>query len=750
MLKLTAPVLLALFLLVGTALGQSLPANTIAVFNTSGAVQTNRPVSVARPFRRGEIRNFAQASINGTSLLTQTDVKNRWPDGSLKFAIVSFVIPNLPISGSVTVSFSDQSTGNNTGFLTQSQMLDAAYDFEGTITMAGASTQTASARQMLTNGAFRYWLQGPVVTAVIIEDRTPARAYDKDFGDGSKALHPIFEAWFYPASSKADVGYTVENTWTSSTALKGMRDLTYSVTLRSGLAAPATVYSQASFNHIGRSRWHKRFWIGADPPGVRIDYNLTYLVTTKAIPSYDTGVKVADALVQSWASSWQSANKSFTGSGTGLGLYSKDMNGSGENPWIGLMNTWDTIYLYTMDDRMREMSLGNADLAGRIPMHYREADSLAGTGDFFDVSGSGVVDTFGRTVSVNARKTATLRDLTVTCGGAFAADEIHTGSITTDGWGEITRDHMPDVAYVPYLMTGRYYYLEELQYWGSYVLGNRTGCYDATWMRQGEAGYLNDSQIRGDAWGFRTLSYAAFLSPDNSPEKAYYEDKLLNNIAKWEGAHDVTLSTPAKAVHWTWGNVNAKDSHGISPLGSWSARDAQFVQGPLKTDGSLSAASSPWEENFLLSVFGMSKQLGYPTHRLLTYMARQPFNILLNPNLQGNRMLIETYRYPTIVASTNNWVQSWASFKTFYVSLPTSWSLGASVDHGYGYIAMAAISFLFDQGVDGFTGQQAWNFMKANKPEQDRFATVSPKWAIVPAPASDGVAPAAPCCLTVR
>jgi len=32
-----------------------------------------------------------------------------------------------------------------------------------------------------------------------------------------------------------------------------------------------------------------------------------------------------------------------------------------------------------MDDRMQEKSLGNADLAGRIPWHFREADVRAGT-----------------------------------------------------------------------------------------------------------------------------------------------------------------------------------------------------------------------------------------------------------------------------------------------------------------------------------------------------------------------------------
>ena len=71
---------------------------------------------------------------------------------------------------------------------------------------------------MLAAGLWRYWLQGPIVTAIILEDRTPSRSQDTDFGDQSKALHPIFEAWFYPAQHLVDLGYTVENTWASSTA----------------------------------------------------------------------------------------------------------------------------------------------------------------------------------------------------------------------------------------------------------------------------------------------------------------------------------------------------------------------------------------------------------------------------------------------------------------------------------------------------------------------------------------------------
>src|SRR5882672_5690735 len=118
--------------------GAASPANTIAVYEKSGSAQTNRPVSVARAFRQGDIPNCAQAVIGGASVLTQCDVKNRWPDGSLKFAIVSFVAPSLSANGSVQVTFVNQSTCNNTGYLTQSTMLAAGYDFDVTAKLAGA------------------------------------------------------------------------------------------------------------------------------------------------------------------------------------------------------------------------------------------------------------------------------------------------------------------------------------------------------------------------------------------------------------------------------------------------------------------------------------------------------------------------------------------------------------------------------------------------------------------------------------
>ena len=181
--------------------GPSIPNadDTVTVRNATGSAQANQPVSIGRPFVQGEIGDFAQASIGGAPLTTQCDVQNRWPDGSVKFAVVSFVVPSIPANGSVVVSFANQTSGNSTGFLSQTDMLSSPYNFDGHIQLSGTVSHDISARSVLSaagscgdpgtdpdGGKYvcSYWLKGPVVTAVILEDRS-GRTFDVNMDNGT-------------------------------------------------------------------------------------------------------------------------------------------------------------------------------------------------------------------------------------------------------------------------------------------------------------------------------------------------------------------------------------------------------------------------------------------------------------------------------------------------------------------------------------------------------------------------------------
>lgn len=62
----------------------SASGNGIVVMDNSGSLQSNSPETVTRFFKEGEIPHYAQAIVNGAAVLTQCDVKNRWPDGSVR------------------------------------------------------------------------------------------------------------------------------------------------------------------------------------------------------------------------------------------------------------------------------------------------------------------------------------------------------------------------------------------------------------------------------------------------------------------------------------------------------------------------------------------------------------------------------------------------------------------------------------------------------------------------------------------
>lgn len=776
----------------------------ITISDASGSGQTNRAISISRAFVEGEIVDFAQASVAGTAVLTQCDVKNRWPDASLKFAIVSFVIPSIPANGSVVVSFSNQTSGNNTGFLAQSDLLGGTYNFDGKIQLTGAASHSISARAILTaagscqdpgsdpdGGKFEctYWLKGPIVTAVILEDRA-ARSFDVNTdGASGNPLHPIFEAWFYPQGGLVQLGYTMENSWASSTSSNSARDQTYSVVLTGGNSTPATEYTNVSFTHITRSRWHRSFCIqgaGAGSaytcgPTVHVNQNWAYLAGTKFTPHWDPNLIIAASKISSEVAGFASTNQTLGGNADGAGFYpgpnQGGMNATGAAEYHGPLTTWDIMTLMSQDPTMLPVTLGNADLGNAVPYFYREADSNAGHGQTFDNSGIPAnVQTEGRIVSINARTQVSLLDATAqNCNNNYPADWINFGAGGQDAgvWGtdQLDTSHWPNLAYTAYLMTGQYAYYEEQLMQSAYAIGASPGaraCIQPTGnsaLRMGPAGYWYVDQERGTDWMARENFLGAFIAVDGSPEKAYLEDKLRANIAVWEGIHQIAndLGSPYSTA-WSYGNtariVNL--SAAGTPLGAWThgpaigpsgyGADYPFCLGntssPCPTSqfsNSPQDGNSNFQNAYSAVIIGWINDLGYCPGNcaILGYVANHFINEALNP--ASNIFHLADYVFPTLDASGGE-ITSWAEDQTFYVpgGQTKSWpKCGAqNPDEWYTGEDMAAMSYFYtmtsSQG--GYSGATAYNTLRSaqdalgcvnNSPGND-FPTASPKWDITP------------------
>jgi hypothetical protein len=71
------------------------PQNTMTISSASDGAAKNYPLQFGRPFLGGAIPHSPQVLINGVPVPSQADVKNRYPDGSVEFAVIAVQIPAI-------------------------------------------------------------------------------------------------------------------------------------------------------------------------------------------------------------------------------------------------------------------------------------------------------------------------------------------------------------------------------------------------------------------------------------------------------------------------------------------------------------------------------------------------------------------------------------------------------------------------------------------------------------------------------
>ncbi len=153
---------------------------------------------------------------------------------------------------------------------------------------------------------------------------------------------------------------------------------------------------------------------------------------------------------------------------------------------IGPVPRWTTLYLLSMDPREYTVMMANADASGSIPIHYRDRRT-------------------DRPVDVDDHP-----------------HEALPRAINGDTPWSPERAHQPSLAYVPYIVTGDRYYLEETQFWATWnLLSNESGAVGLV---------LGTFQTRGDAWSLRAVAEAAEITPDRDPAKPYFQAKLEQNL----------------------------------------------------------------------------------------------------------------------------------------------------------------------------------------------------------------------------
>lgn len=555
-----------------------------------------------------------------------------------------------------------------------------------------------------------------------------------------KSLHPIFVATFYQDWPGVKIEYILENVW-----VEKQQDQQYNLTLNSGQNLNQKRLGQP-VHHRALTRWRKTYWDGTEPPAVNVDLNFDYLIQSKVVPNFDRSYTVPQSAI---VNDVNRAKGGAMGEINGFGPVYPAMPAAGGRPDLGLFTAWDVRYLYTFDSRLLDAVLDAGHVSGYIPVHFRESDARR----TFDSAAS--VPAFGRPISADSRPAF------VTHWLDFGPDAVNPVGMTSnypgrnltrriDNWN-VDIAHQPNLVFVPYLVTGDWYFLEELQFWASRNLLESTNgtcafCRHDSWAFISES----NAETRGLAWGLRSVAHAGFFSPDASPEKAYFNEKLDNNIAIREGVLNISNGAfydPDPASMWSWGRATVA-ANIPNPL-RFPHRVLGVTASPSPDSGGKACiAESTWMVNLNHITWGHIEELGFASIRPMRIEAAKNWlQQILDP--QFPKGLLAAAYIPTRGVSSRcvdpppftSWSEIVAAVPdTERSAADTRWKAGASdAEFGYPTIGLAAASFLPGIVDDVGSGDDAWTWFKANVANQNAF-NANPKWAIIPRPA-DGAPP---------
>jgi hypothetical protein len=710
-------------------------ANTMSLSLPTGTA-TNYPYQFGRVFKQGVIANYPQVLIDGVAQTTQADVKNRWPDGSVKFAILSLVVPSLSTSAK-TFTFQNQVTVNSTPE-TKANML-ANYDFNCTINAtSGGSPITGapvSARTILnavsdatlasnTSGDSpnsRYWTQGPLCTTVILCDHT-SKTYD--FGtDANKSLRPIFHMQFWPTLSQYRVRVIVEQADTTK-----VQNQTYDVSLSTGNASPSTVYTRAAVPHVYATRWTKTFWSGTAPVALNEAHNVGYLASTYALSNYDATITLSGTTASNAISSWAAASKDIYDAG----LWAKYMPTTGGRGDIGPTTNLITFALYSGSSGLWQIARGMADLAAAWPFCFRSGDtrtfntltSDAGLGRLANRDTHPTQFLYAGNQYMNGGSTVT--------GDKFTLNGVSAAVPSNNGWDH-DGAHQPDPYFAVYITTGDFWYSEQLQFWSSWGLftsnpGTGTTGFGLEASGRNPSDTVIQDQLRGIAWIFRNRARAAYAAADGSAEKTYLTRTTEQALRVFEGVHigsspgglAPTSGGLGDTIRNWWATYAAQPTN---PLRYWQV-GSSFGRDGLNT-GTVATGDSPWMFSFMAMSLSIAKDLGFGASEIFSWIS-QAWVSVLNESTVNNRYILQQYRYPVKSIAPDAFYQNWTDVRAGYATYSAIWDT-ADLVGGYAAIAVPAVAASYAES----GGSAAWATYNSDVYQFCNWAS-NPTWAIKP------------------
>jgi hypothetical protein len=584
------------------------------------------PFTVGHCFSKGDVPSVDDITSDVEQF--QADIRNRWDDGSVRFAVLSGV------AEAGTYEIRSGGTPYSAANVSEPGGYDAVVAFSSVVDASSAAVG---------GGSFSASLADARTAGSMAWDRTEPHKVREILGPVMSEFHYFVptaddhtHVWFYVraySDGSTEVETVVQNGWTQ-VASPGRR--TYSVTVTVG---GSQRYSGTGIIQYHHTRWSRVDWVGTDPV-VTPTHNRTYLQTTgmlakMAVTSITSSAYTSDPDAGTKYSAW-TRDLAERPTPFAVGNIDPALGAGGFTDNVGPLPAWDMMWLAAGDTRAYWSVLGNARAAGVFCGHYTD-------------------EATGRPVKASTYPTLGLNDSSagwpLTTGSGLLTP-TPTGGISSNfngtGW---KFSHGPKMGYLAYLLTGRWRDLETVQHYSaaggigksSYKLDGypiapwtqelRTIAHLIDWW--GKAAiispqYLNGTAVTGQEeaqrveavgrWSSNTKrywnTYDASGTPDSGTD-SYWQDNALGTW--YHNTFDATTSDPVlgpmvehsgqqvafMANAWLWNyiaEVPTTEQAKLEDLVQFTARWPVGMMG--------ATATNPWGDYRLFIFYSMEVGFG--------------------------------------------------------------------------------------------------------------------------------------------
>jgi hypothetical protein len=510
-------------------------------------------------FRKGDVP--AGSGVVADVAGFQAVVKNRWPDGSAKIAVVSWNEPSISYANPRLITMRSGTAASATA-ITLADLRRANPNADVSLGRHGS----VSLRTLVAAAPFRQWLGGPQCSewhwrsAVGSDPTLAVWFYVRLYATGAIWIRVIVENGYTSVTAQSSKTYRAVISINGATAYDSAHE-----TLRT---APAKLGDDLV--HYSRTRWTKEFWY--DGRALRAPaHNGGYLVATRLVPNYSYRGQSASAFAYDpkayVSSAWfdgaqgQRSNPVVTVGPLDFANQRPDMRPGGYSPTIGIVPLWDVLYLASSREDMFFCSVANACAGGAYAAWRDERTNLP-------VKWSDRPRLWTQPGDGNSI--------------APASDPVPN---------PLRYDvaHSPSFAYGAYLFTGDHYYVETMQFaatlnWAIRSYNDREGALGIYWCW---------IQARDFAWMLRTLVQTLCITPDGDPLAADYRASLDANVQRH-------LDVSVDGTHPTWGR--AKNALGAICFNTASGNGPPYGTGRYYYE-------APWQQHFIGAALAHARDL---------------------------------------------------------------------------------------------------------------------------------------------